>query len=190
MGKNFCNIGGKWCKFSKKGNCTFCNTFIDTLKTCPRVDAIATKQFAELLKEVNFEDVFTSLCKWFSDQEDSKKGYELVFNYLLTLKPQKMTNLNDLFIAVDKVMEDGQEYLNVSGKQVNGFNPKFYGIEFCPWKDWVSMYITQETLDNLSYNEIVGACLWEMTFFGFEEDKIKERLDKMIKIIDRIRDEK
>lgn len=184
MGKNYCNVEKKWCKYLKRGFCPIANANVENVSRCPRLMAIETTRLSTLLQQVNFEDVFEKLTQWFSDQEGSKNGYERVFNHLLTLKPRKH-NLSDLFILIDKVKEsDGYEWLNVHGINVVNKSNITYGIEFMEWTDWVSMFITQETLDTLSKEEIVAGCLYEMTFFGFDEEKVLNTRDKMIKSVE------
>lgn len=187
MGKNFCNIGYKWCKFCRRNICNFSQVPVDSLTTCPRVDAISTVQFADLLKQVNFETVFATLVSYFPSQAESKIGYKQVFDTILEMKPEQMTNLNDLFISVKLYNEDGHDYLDVDGVHVNSTDKKFYGIEFCPWKDWISMHITQETLDTLSKEDIVAGCLYEMTFFGFTDESVQEERNRLIKSIEEIK---
>jgi hypothetical protein len=78
--------------------------------------------------------------------------------------------------------DDGTEWLNVTGVNVN--TRQHYGIEFCKWSDWVSMFITQETLDAFSKEDIVAACLYEMTFFGFTEKNVMDEKDKLEKSVE------
>ena len=177
MGKLHCKVENKWCKHLKRGICLYCNTNIDSVSRCPRLAEIETKRLADLLKTVSFDDVFVSLCKWFTDQERSVEGYREVFNKLLKITPHKHY-LNDLFISIDQVEEDGKTWMDVSGIHLN--NSIRYGVEFCPWTDWISMFITQETLDTLSPEEIVAGCLYEMTYFGFTESKVQDMKDELI----------
>lgn len=183
MGKKYCNIENKWCKGLKKGICTWCQKDITSITRCPRIVAIETKRLSELLKEVTFENAFAALCKWFRDQEQSVEGYKEVFNKLCTMVPHRH-KLTDMFIHIDIVREDDpedQDWLNVSGMEPN--NVTHYGIEFCKWNDWISMYITQDTLNALSPEEIVGACLYEMTFFGFSENTVQYKKEELFESV-------
>lgn len=177
MGKNFCRIEYKWCKYLKRGNCTYVNSNIDCINRCPRIAEIETVRLADLLKEVSFDNAFNSICKWFINQEQNKNGYKEVYDKLLLMTPKKH-NLNDLFIDVDLVEEDGKNWIDVSGKDLKK-NTR-YGIEFCEWIDWISMFITKDSFDKFSKEDIVGACMWEMTFYGFNENNVKSFHDKMI----------
>ena len=105
MGKSFCKVENKWCKFLKRGVCGYCKETLDSVPRCPRLTEIETVRLSDVLKEVKFEDVFEWLIYWFPDQESSKEGYESVFNSLLERKPKKH-DLNDLFICVERLKDD------------------------------------------------------------------------------------
>ena len=185
MGKNFCKVEGKWCKRLKRGICDETKTPLNEVRRCPRLEKIETVRLADLLKEVSFDPVFYRLCHYFPSQESSREAYEKVFNKLCLMTPKKH-RLDDLFIEIHKVHEedDGSEWLNVSGQEIIKENPISYGIEFSRWIDWVSMFITQETLDSLSKEDIVAGCLYEMTFFGFEEEDVVEEKEKIFNSIE------
>lgn len=184
MGKKFCKIESKWCKFLKHDDiCNVIKCPLADIAKCPRVAEIETATLASILKDVEFESVFGRLCKWYPREERNKSGYESVFNILLTLTPKKSHNLNDSFIAAELTQYPLNDDSYDSCLDIYGTKPKNdgvrYGMEFCPWVDWVSMFITQESLDNFSKEDIVAGCLYEMTFFGFTEEKISNELKKM-----------
>lgn len=184
MGKNYCNVEQKWCKFLKRGICKYSNCSLDNISKCQRVTEIETVTLSDILRQVAFDDVFKELTKWFSNQESNFNGYASVFCTLLEKTP-KRHKLDDLFIEVKKVTEDDEtEWLNVSGINIAKKDNISYGIEFEPWDEWVSMYITQETLDSLSKEEIVAACLYEMTFFGFTENKVQNEKNRLINAVE------
>jgi len=191
MGKSFCKIEDKWCKYLKHNICTYCSKGINDVNRCPRLAEIETVRLSDILKKVEFENVFASLCKWYNNQEDSKEGYRDVFNLISSMTPKKH-NLSDLFIDAHKYIDeyDNNEYIDVSGVNVIGNDDKTYGIEFLAWNDWISMFITQNTLDTLTNEEIVAGCLFEMTFFGFEEKKVKDEEKKLIQSIEEYKNEK
>lgn len=189
MGKNFCNVEYKWCKYLKhNGVCGYCGSNTSNIDICPRIKEIETVRLYDLLQDVEFDAVFTALIKWYTDQEDNRDGYEKVFEIVRSLTP-KRHRLTDLFIDVGVVKDDGydNEYLDVDGINIINNNGISYGLEFCPWVDWVSMFITKESIDNLSKEEIVAGCLYEMTFFGFEEKKVLNKKQELIDSISKIK---
>ena len=151
MGKNFCKVENKWCKFLKHDTCHFAMNDINSINRCPRLKLIETIRLSNLLKNVEFVDVFDSMIKWSPDQKSNEEAYKKVFNTLLDIKPKKH-NLDDLFIKIDVVKDTNGSWLNVTGIDIN--SKRTYGIEFSKWADWVSMFIDQNTLDTLTYSQL------------------------------------
>ena len=184
MGKNWCKVEKKWCRFMRHGSCGFCKNNIDSVARCPRLVEIETVRLSDLLKETDFESVFSSLCKWFNDQEPNKSGYKKVFDEISKMTPKKH-KLSDIFISLEKVIEeDGEEWIDVHGVNVIGTDKTTYAIEFYPWDTWISLFVTKDTLDTFSKEEIVAGCLYEMTFFGYEEEDVREQEEKLINTIE------
>lgn len=186
MGKNYCKVDKKWCRYLQRGNCLKVNNKIIEVNRCPRLTAIETVRLYDLLKDSDFEKVFDRLCHWFEDQEQSKDGYKAVYYKLLTMIPHKH-NLSDLFINITLVEEDKGNWMNVEGKDMLKPNSIKYGIEFEPWNNWISMFITQETLDTFTKDEIIAGCLYEMTFFGFTEKDVSEHHNELIKSAEEVK---
>ena len=187
MGKFYCDVEKKWCKLLRKGVCKVANTQLENLNRCPRIAAIETTTLYDLIRMVNFEDVFARIIHYFHDQEKSKDGYQSAFGELLTKKQDKH-RLNDLFISVELENEEGHDYLYMHG--INKNTNITYGIEFCPWSEWVTMFIDQKTLDTLSKEDIVAGCLYEMTYFGFSEKKVRQTRNDMYKGIEEAKAER
>lgn len=187
MGKLYCKVDRKWCKFLKKGVCTYCNKNLTEVNRCPRLAEIETIRFADLLKQVEFNDVWKVLVRQYPDQSGCRDGYEKVFNTLVCMRPLKH-NLNDMFIRIEHSPADkycDRDWYDVHGIMLD--KPMRYGIEFIPWIDWVSMFVTSDTLELLNPTEIVAHCLWEMTYNGFDEPVIQSTLNKMCKDIDEMK---
>lgn len=183
-GKEYCKVEKKWCRFLNHNVCNKANCELNVVNRCPRLVEIETVRLYDILKKVTFDNVFERLCHLFENQESSIEGYREVFYKLRNMTPHKH-NLTDLFIDINIIKEDdGTEWISVDGKDIiknNGIN---YGIEFEKWNDWVSMFITQETLDNLTYEDIVAGCLYEMTFFGFTEEHVEEYENKLMQSVE------
>jgi len=57
-------------------------------------------------------------------------------------------------------------------------------LELTPWRQWLGMEISKESLQEFSEQEIIVHCLYEMTFEGFSEDaieKVNERIEESLK---------
>jgi Family of unknown function (DUF6557) len=66
-------------------------------------------------------------------------------------------------------------------------DPERYGFDLSPWEEWLAVRVPQSLLEEMTANEIVGHSVWEMTFFGFTQEKIAEtraELECRVKEID------
>lgn len=181
MGKFYCTVGNKWCKLLRKGTCKVAESDLGSISKCPRIAQIETTTLYNLLRVVSFERVFSRICSLFESQIGSRDGYERAFNELLTLS-QETHHLNDLFIKVDLLNDEGREYIVVYGIDAKD-KDKQYGLELCEWSHWLTMFIDGETLNSLSRVDIVAGCLYEMTFFGFSSKKVRHYTNINQKII-------
>jgi hypothetical protein len=58
-----------------------------------------------------------------------------------------------------------------------------FGLDFKPWNEWLGMHLEPNSLEQFSHDEIVAHCLWEMTFYGFDQTTIQtvfEELNEMM----------
>lgn len=86
----------------------------------------------------------------------------------------------------DQILEEGREITDDMDE--NFLNAETgYAIEFTSWKRWLGMDIDKETLEQFSPVEIVAHCLNEMTVVSYDEDEIKNELDKLKKQVEDIK---
>ncbi len=55
-----------------------------------------------------------------------------------------------------------------------------YSLSFRPWKELINIRIDRETLDHITYPEIVAHFLWEITYYG-DEAETKKVGDEILK---------
>jgi Family of unknown function (DUF6557) len=51
-------------------------------------------------------------------------------------------------------------------------DPNRCGLDLSPWDEWLAFRVPQSLLDKMTVTEIVAHCVWEMTFYGFTQEKI------------------
>ena len=149
-------------------------------------------KFKELLSKYRWDDIQTALVRLYPDQAESLEGCKQVFETLQTTRPVE----TKMRISIENVLDEytGEYYAVVSGKDgtlKKDSNPEIfkddevgnqevtYGIEFTDWAEWLGMEIDPETLSSYSEVDIIGHCLWEMTFFGYSQQAIKAKIDEM-----------
>ena len=147
----------------------------------------------KVIESNNWLSVEMTFIKLYPNQIELINDYRNVFEKLQYLKAET----NDMLIVLTEYLEDFEEnsdventYVDVSGRKLvieeNSFSNS-YAIEFVKWEKWLGMELAPETLENFNELEIISHCLFEMTFFGYEEEEIQEQFES---INDKIEDYK
>jgi hypothetical protein len=66
-------------------------------------------------------------------------------------------------------------------------DPDRRGLDLWPWEEWLALRVPQSLLDKMTATEIVAHSVWEMTFYGFTQEKIaafRAELECSVKEID------
>jgi len=132
--------------------------------------------FYELLDAYEFgdlEDTFANLYpKKFSR---NVIGFEEAF--------EKLKEIDDVVdngcsINIEHVEEeDIDSYNKVHGKDVS--SPFNLDLSLTPWSEWLGMKFTQHVLKSYSIPEIICHCIWEMTFYGYNEVTIRRTVSEL-----------
>lgn len=136
----------------------------------------------DLIKSYNWLSIELTLLRLYPDQETMVDNYRNVFEKLKFLEPHDY-DMSIVLTENDCDVDDKTEistYVDVSGrkkeKDRNSITDN-YAIEFVEWEKWLGMDLAPETTKNFSDLEIIGHCLYEMTFIGYNEEEIKEQFD-------------
>ena len=107
---------------------------------------------------------------------DNMEGYKKVYDDLINLKPKK----SDCILNIKHVRNEDEEYEDVFGTSNN--DDQNYALEFTSWQEWLGMEIDAKTLKRYSKPSIIANCIYEMTFFGFDQKKIKKKMNELLKL--------
>lgn len=78
----------------------------------------------------------------------------------------------------------------ITEEDLKHFNsPINYAIEFTPWSQWLSMIVDNDSLVKCGETNFIAQCLYEMTFFGFIEQKVKNKSNSLKKQIKALEDD-
>lgn len=140
----------------------------------------------DLIRTNDWLSVELILVNLYPDQEEGIKAYKKVFHILRERTPTE----SDIQIVLQQCFDEEtneESYVDVSGQKPSADNfpvTESLGIEFVPWSEWLGMSIHPVSLKEFSELEIISHCLYEMTFFGFDEEKIQEQISRWEKTID------
>lgn len=154
------------------------------------------KTFQEIINKTNWQDVRASIEKLYPDDVDDMNRFEDVYNILKTLQPS--VNKDKVYIIIEFIDEklidtDNKteanivKNWNVSGKIMD--DETHYAIEFCRWENWLGYYISKELLLSMDSVDIVAHCLWEMTWCGFTQREIQDKVNYLENLADEAMEE-
>ncbi len=157
----------------------------ETIKFKSRKRPLKLK-YKDLVKKLeDYEAVADRLVELYPDMRKSRGGYLKVMVELNNLKPVK----SDLEIVVEEAEDwyDKSNYVNVSGS-IPG-DDMGYGIEYTRWEEWLDMRISKDSLKSFSELDIYCHCLWEMTWSGFSQEPIQEKISSLMETVAKINEE-
>lgn len=135
--------------------------------------------FKDIIRACAFKKVKGALLKLYPDLKKLIKGYKYVFNTLKLMRPKY--SKKGMIIDIEKVGRGKNAYFSVSGVCTEKGIKQSYAIEYTPWSEWLGCEVDKQVLKKMTKEEIAAHCLWEMTFAGFTQDKIRREINMLRK---------
>jgi hypothetical protein len=137
----------------------------------------------KIINEVDFTDVWKYTVELYNDYNNvsNMAAHCRAFEKLMSMQPTVRDMIihieykkDESFAVEDIVIEAGWDvfctYESDSEK---------YALDFTPWSEWLGMEIDEVSLKELKPHEIVAHCLWEMTFFSFDEEETQQACNEL-----------
>ncbi|MEW6738563.1 MAG: DUF6557 family protein [Nitrospirota bacterium] len=138
--------------------------------------------FKDIIRYCTFKKVKDALLELYPDQKKVVKGYKYVFE---TLKLMRLRYSKDgMVIDIRRVGRGRNAYFSVSGVCSQDGVKQSYAIEYMPWSKWLGCEVDRKVLRKMTREEIAAHCLWEMTFAGFTQDRIRREINKLRKRVE------
>jgi hypothetical protein len=131
--------------------------------------------FKDIIINSNWNDI-EKLLLTLDENKNNLEGYKKVYDELMKLKPKR----SDCVLSIKHVKNVEEEYEDVFG--ISKKDNQNYALEFTPWQEWLGMEVDQKTLKKYSKSSIIANCIYEMTFYGFDQKKIKKKMDELLKL--------
>lgn len=144
----------------------------------------------ELINSNHWLSVELILLKIYPDQKSMIDEYKSVFEKLQKSEAEEY-DMTIVLTEIDTDTDDENEestYVDVSGRKSvedESSITESYALEFTAWKKWLGMDLAPETIKNFTELEIIAHCLFEMTFVGYDEEKIMDQFDEINKSIEK-----
>lgn len=135
----------------------------------------------QILKQTGPDDVISEINRLYRGQEKNEAGYRKVYQELLEMTPGPGEPGFKIELKLEAT-DDGETWLTTHGIEIG--EEISYGLELYPWAELLGTEVTPETEAGFKAETIVAGCLYEMTFFGFTEDKIRETEERWSKAVE------
>ena len=137
--------------------------------------------FKDAIMKVDNEKVIEIIKVEYPNQIELLQDYNELLNELKDMKPED--DGSNITVAVDWAKPEPE--LDEEGYYiVHGYEPEknvFWGLGFTPYKHWLSYKADQRFIMMNGIDEYIAHCLWEMTFYGFQEEEKEELIQELIK---------
>ena len=130
--------------------------------------------FSEMINNCNTENVihlFLEMCTNSPDINVTEDRIRSAVSNMTALKPILD---NDKVLKIEKEQTDDGSYDAVYLFDTK--ENKRYGIEINPWADTLGYVIDPASLEAYGMDRFTALVLWEMTWFGYSEDIIQEKV--------------
>lgn len=128
--------------------------------------------FYEVIEKCNLEEVvkeFLSFCNDSPDISVTEKGIRNVIEKLNEIEAIT-SNTNILFI--EKVETEVETFEAIS--LFDTVKKEIYSIEVNPWAETLGYIVDEKSLSVYGKERFMALVLWEMTWFGYDENSIQE----------------
>lgn len=138
----------------------------------------------QLLKMTTPDAVLKELLLAYPECDSEKHLYKEVLDFLIQT-PEYPIDEFVISIALvdpsdDETYEqdiDEEAYLSISGYSEK--ENLHFALSFAKWEEWANAKINvQEDLD-VNVDELIAICLYEMTFYGFDQTEIAEAFENI-----------
>jgi hypothetical protein len=142
-------------------------------------------KLGEIIKSNSWLSVELTLLKIYPDQEIMIETYQEIYDDLQEMEPVN----SEIEIVIKQEFDEEEQELgmaDVYGKD-NSPTKEYSGglaLGMTAWNKWLGMRINELTQKEFTELEIIAHCLYEMTYYGYEEEEIQTELYRIEGIVE------
>ena len=136
----------------------------------------------DLVMQTTYEKIEPALKKKYDSKglvyDDQKKmKLKKVFDTLYNMEPEHECEMKLAVAPCDVSGYYDEETL----KKDQEYHEGMYSLTATPWSFWLGMEVDEDTLKDMSVEDIMVNCIYEMTWWGYDEETINLNINKFIK---------
>lgn len=131
--------------------------------------------FVEVLNSINEEKCVQEFLRWCDDSpkiNDTRIAIEQAIEKLKSISPNYSEEFT-LHIGKSEDEEVAYDYAYLLGHD----KTESYSFVVAPWADILGYMVEEDELVKYEKEYFVALVLWEMTWFGFDEESIRKRVE-------------
>lgn len=133
----------------------------------------------QLFTEIKWKQIELAFPQWNKDEMKNLDGYKAVYEELRDRISEKLNHSHPLIIQIRTDEENGNDFVGFDSVE-----NQVYGLDFIPWAEILSCEIDSQTLSSYSKETIALECIYEITFWGWTEDKVQAEADELSRRIE------
>lgn len=146
----------------------------------------------DLFQKSHFRSVWLALENNYPDSHEP--SYRAAWEEINSLTPITSEDSKGMVVGIQIITPEDdewteEEYVTVSGQKLHSeYGDQFiWGLDLTPWREWLSLEVDQETLEEFGETLTLTHILWEMTFHGYSQDSTQETRDRITEISDEVK---
>ena len=135
----------------------------------------------DLVMQVKYEEIEPAIEAVFASYNlecDTwrKENWRKVFDTLCSMEPEKDCDMKLKVVPGDVSGYYDEETL----RKHPDYDDCLYSLTATPWRFWLGMEMDEETLKDMSVGDILGNCIYEMTWWGEDEEAIQKNIEERL----------
>ncbi len=133
----------------------------------------------ELVMQTTYEEIEKAIAKTFESYglevtDWRKTNWVKVFDTLYAMEPEQNVEMKLRIVPGDV----SGYYDEETRKKNPEYSPYMFSLTATPWSEWLGMEVDGATLNGMSVADILGNCIYEMTWWGYDEEIIRKNLEE------------
>ena len=147
--------------------------------------------FKDLINKVSYKRVFNVIHKEYyldskySDSEYRQKMMEIDYSFSKafdSIRMQKPSNPDEKYAISFRIVDEDTEEPYIDVFLYDEISDENFAVDFCDWCNVLSYEVSNPL--NFTNEEMVAHILWEITFWGFSQEKVNEQKELTLKSIE------
>lgn len=139
-----------------------------------------------MLKMTTVDAVLEELLIAYPECQNEKNKYKSVIEYVMKTPEVPFEDFIISIELIDPSEEEAYEdeideaaYLSISGYSAK--EDLHFALGFTRWEEWANAKIVLQDELEIKQEELIAICIYEMTFYGFDQDEIASELAEIEK---------